>query len=364
FQRIKAEQEAAGEMPFVNPRNAAAGSLKQLDPKITAKRPLEFIAYGLGFTSEDAEVPDTQEDLLKWLRKFGLPVHTTTHTWLCRSVDEIMAAINELDSLRHQFPFETDGAVIKLNDRALREIAGYTSRAPKWARAYKYAPEQAQTLLRAITIQVGRTGVLTPVAELDPVFVSGTTVSRATLHNEDEIRRKDIRIGDTVVIEKAGEIIPAVISVVTERRPPEAQPFDFLAHIGGKCPACGGPVKRNPEFAWWVCENPSCPAQKTRRLEYMAKRGALEIESLGGIVADKLVENGLVDEPLDIFNLTEEQLATLNLGTPSEPRVFGAKNAAKLIETRERARTMPLGRWLHALAIPEVGDTTAHDLAR
>lgn len=364
FQKIKAEQEAAGEVPFVNPRNAAAGSLKQLDSRAVAKRPLEFIAYGLGHTSDDAEVPDSQSGLLKWLHKFGLPTHPANHTWLCHSVEEIMAAIDELDAKRHHFGFETDGAVIKLNDRALREEVGYTSRAPKWARAYKYAPEQAQTLLRAITIQVGRTGVLTPVAELDPVFVSGTTVSRATLHNEDEIRRKDIRIGDTVVIEKAGEIIPAVIRVVTERRPPEAKPFDFLAHIGGKCPACGGPVRRNPEFAWWVCENPSCPAQKTRRLEYMAKRGALEIESLGGIVADKLVEHGLVEEPLDIYDLTEEQLASLNLGTASEPRVFGAKNAAKLIETREKARTMPLGRWLHALAIPEIGETTAHDLAR
>ncbi|MHA3770950.1 NAD-dependent DNA ligase LigA [Verrucomicrobiota bacterium sgz303538] len=364
FQKIKAEQEAAGEVPFVNPRNAAAGSLKQLDSRAVAKRPLEFIAYGLGHTSDDAEVPDSQSGLLKWLHKFGLPTHPANHTWLCHSVEEIMAAIDELDAKRHHFGFETDGAVIKLNDRALREEVGYTSRAPKWARAYKYAPEQAQTLLRAITIQVGRTGVLTPVAELDPVFVSGTTVSRATLHNEDEIRRKDIRIGDTVVIEKAGEIIPAVIRVVTERRPPEAKPFDFLEHIGGKCPACGGPVRRNPEFAWWVCENPSCPAQKTRRLEYMAKRGALEIESLGGIVADKLVEHGLVEEPLDIYDLTEEQLASLNLGTASEPRVFGAKNAAKLIETREKARTMPLERWLHALAIPEVGETTAHDLAR
>jgi DNA ligase (NAD+) len=275
-----------------------------------------------------------------------------------------MSAIEALDGLRHKFGFETDGAVIKLNDRDLREVVGYTSRAPKWARAYKYAPEQAQTVLRNITIQVGRTGVLTPVAELDPVFVSGTTVSRATLHNEDEIRRKDIRIGDTVVIEKAGEIIPAVIRVVIEQRPAHAQPFDFLEHIGGKCPACGGPVRREPEFAAWICENPACPAQKTRRLEYMAKRGALEIESLGGIVADKLVETGLVDDPLDIFDLTQEQLEKLNLGTPEEPRVFGAKNAAKLIETRERSRTMPLSRWLHALAIPEVGETTAYDLSK
>jgi DNA ligase (NAD+) len=364
FQKIRAEQEAAGEPPFANPRNAAAGSLKQLDPRAVAKRPLDFIAYGLGFVDEDTELPESQDGLLKWLHRLGLPTHPSDHTWLCRSVDEIMAAIEKLDQIRHQFSFETDGAVIKLNDRALRDEVGYTSRAPKWARAYKYAPEQAQTRLRAITIQVGRTGVLTPVAELDPVFVSGTTVSRATLHNEDEIRRKDIRIGDTVVIEKAGEIIPAVIRVVTELRPGNSAPFDFLAHIEGKCPACGGPVKRHPEFAQWICENPACPAQKTRRLEYMAKRGALEIESLGGIVADKLVERGLVDDPLDIFDLTQEQLATLNLGTPDEPRVFGAKNAAKLIETRDRARTMPLSRWLHALAIPEVGETTAYDLAK
>ncbi len=186
-----------------------------------------------------------------------------------------MAAIDELEERRHGFGFETDGAVIKLNSLEQRERAGFTSRAPRWAKAYKFAPEQAETLLRGITVQVGRTGILTPVAELEPVFLRGSTISRATLHNEDEIRRKDIRIGDTVVIEKAGEVIPAVVRVVPEKRPAEAAPFDFVEHLGGKCPACGGPIRRDPEFAVWRCENLLCPAQKTRRLEYFAKRGAL-----------------------------------------------------------------------------------------
>ncbi len=365
FERLRAGQEAAGDTPISNPRNAAAGSLKQLDSRITAKRPLALFVYGLGAVSDDAEVPPTQDSLLAWLADLGLPTHRKT--WLCHSLEDLAAAIAELDATRHQFPFETDGAVIKLNDRALREPVGYTSRAPKWARAYKFAPEQAQTLLRDITIQVGRTGVLTPVAELEPIFLSGSTISRATLHNEDEIRRKDIRIGDTVVIEKAGEVIPAVVEVVLDRRPPGTPPFAFLAHIGGKCPACGGPVRRDAEFAVWICENVACPAQKTRRLEYLAKRGALDIEGLGGIVADKLVERGLVAEPLDLFDpakLTEDALAKLNLGTDEEPRIFGEKNAAKVFAAIERAKKeLPLSRWLHALAIPEVGETTAFDLA-
>jgi DNA ligase (NAD+) len=202
------------------------------------------------------------------------------------------------------------------------------------------------------------------VAELEPVLLRGSTISRATLHNEDEIARKDIRIGDTVIIEKAGEVIPAVVSVVLEKRPAEAPPFDFVAHLGGQCPVCGSPIKRDPKFAVWFCENLNCPAQKTRRLEYFAQRSALDLEGLGGIVADKLVERGLVSDPLDVFQLQLEPLATLNLGTDAEPRVFGEKNARKLLEAIERAKTLPLARWLHALAIPEVGETTAHDLAR
>ncbi len=360
FQRIREEMIAAGEEPFANARNTAAGTLKQLDPATVAKRPLEIVLYGLGEVS--VEPPPTQDAMLAWLKALGL--RTPKFTRLCATADEVMAAINELDAIRDSFAFETDGAVIKLNALEQRERVGFHSRAPKWAKAWKYVSEQAETRLHAITVQVGRTGVLTPVAELEPVLLRGSTISRATLHNEDEIRRKDIRIGDTVVIEKAGEVIPAVVRVVLERRASDALPFDFLAHLGGQCPACGGTVKRDPNFAVWACENVNCPAQLTRRLEYFAKRGALEIDGLGGIVADKLVERGLVREPLDLFDLKLEPLATLNLGTDDEPRIFGEKNARKVIDAIQRARDLPLARWLHALAIPEVGETTAHDLAK
>jgi len=360
FQRIREEMIAAGEEPFANARNTAAGTLKQLDPALVAKRPLEIVLYGLGEIS--AEPPPTQAELLAWLKALGL--RTPKFTRVCQNAEEVMAAIDELDAIRDTFGFETDGAVIKLNSLEQRERVGFHSRAPKWAKAWKYVSEQAETRLHAITVQVGRTGVLTPVAELEPVFLRGSTISRATLHNEDEIKRKDIRIGDTVIIEKAGEVIPAVVQVVLEKRPADAAPFDFLAHIGGKCPVCGGSVKRDPNFAVWVCENVNCPAQLTRRLEYFAKRGALDIDGLGGIVADKLVERGLVRHPLDLFDLKLEPLATLNLGTDDEPRIFGEKNARKVIDAIGRTREFPLARWLHALAIPEVGEETAHDLAK
>lgn len=360
FRRMCDEMAAAGEEPFANPRNAAAGSLKQLDPSLVAKRPLAIVLYGVGENSGDE--PPTQAELLAWLRQLGFPAPQFEK--VCRSAAEVFAAIQDLDSIRDGFGFETDGAVIKLNQVNLRETVGYHSRAPKWAKAWKYASEQAETKVRNVTVQVGRTGALTPVAELEPVFLRGSTISRATLHNEDEIRRKDIRLGDSVIIEKAGEVIPAVVRVVLEKRPEGTQPFDFLTHIGGKCPACGHPPRRDPEFAVWVCENPACPAQKTRRLEYFARRGALDLEGLGGIVADALVVRNLVADPLDVFNLTLPQLATLNLGTDEEPRVFGEKNGGKLIAAIERARTLPLARWLHALAIPDVGEETAHDLAK
>lgn len=360
FRRIVEEMIAAGEEPFANARNTAAGTLKQLDPATVATRPLEIVLYGLGEVS--VAPPPTQAAMLGWLAALGL--RTPKFTRLCANADEVMAAINELDAIRDSFGFETDGAVIKLNSLEQRERAGFTSRAPRWAKAWKYVAEKAETRLRAITVQVGRTGVLTPVAELEPVLLRGSTISRATLHNEDEIRRKDIRIGDTVIIEKAGEVIPAVVSVVLEKRPPEAQPFDFLTHLGGKCPACGGEIRRDPNFVAWVCENVNCPAQLTRRLEYFAKRGALEIDGLGESVADALVERGLVRDPLDLFDLKLEQLAPLNLGTEDEPRTFGEKNARKVIDGIQRAREQPLARWLHALAIPEVGENTAHDMAK
>ncbi len=360
FKKLNKEREAAGLPLFANPRNAAAGSLKHLDPKVAAQRPLRMVFYGTGAT-EGADV-DLHSKIFPLFKKLGLPTHEDW--WLADSVEKILNAIRDLDEIRHDFPYETDGAVIKVDALEQRERLGFTAKSPRWAIAYKYAAERVETKLLDIKVQVGRTGILTPVAVLEPVLVSGSMVSRATLHNEDEIKRKDIRIGDTVVIEKAGEVIPAVVEVVKSKRPRNAKPFDFLKHIHGKCPVCGGPVKRDPQFVAWRCENLQCPAQTTRRVEFFAARGALDIESVGGIVADKLVERGLVREPLDLFELKVEQLGKLNLGTEENPRIFGEKNATKAIQAIERARTFPLSRWLYALAIPDVGKTTAADLAR
>jgi DNA ligase (NAD+) len=360
FEKLNDDRRKAGLPLFANPRNAAAGSLKQLDPAIVAKRPLGVVLYGTGAT-EGVDV-DVHSEIFPLLKKLGLPA--TERWWVAESVEEILDAIHELDDIRHKFAYQTDGAVVKVNSFAQRERLGFTAKSPRWAIAYKYEAERVQTRLNDIVIQVGRTGILTPVALLEPVFVSGSTVGRATLHNEDEIKRKDIRIGDTVVIEKAGEVIPAVVEVAKSKRPRDAKPFDFAKHIQGKCPVCGGPIRRDPQFVAWRCENLQCPAQTTRRVEFFAARSALDIESVGGIVADKLVERGLVREPLDLFELKTEHLAKLNLGTDEEPRVFGEKNATKAVRAIERARTLPLSRWLFALAIPDVGRTTATQLAR
>jgi len=359
FEKLNEERRKAGLLLFANPRNAAAGSLKQLDPAIVAKRPLGVVLYGTGAT-KGVDV-DVHSEIFPLLKKLGLPA--TERWWVAKSVEEILEAIHELDGIRHKFAYQTDGAVVKVNSFAQRERLGFTAKSPRWAIAYKYEAERVETRLNNIVIQVGRTGILTPVAMLEPVLVSGSTVGRATLHNEDEIKRKDIRIGDTVVIEKAGEVIPAVVEVVKSKRPRDAKPFDFAKHIHGKCPVCGGPIRRDPQFVAWRCENLQCPAQTTRRVEFFAARSALDIESVGGIVADKLVESGLIREPLDLFELKTEQLAKLNLGTDEEPRVFGEKNATKAIRAIERARTLPLSRWLFALAIPDVGRTTATQLA-
>ena len=360
FEKLNQERKAAGLPLFANPRNAAAGSLKHLDPKAVALRPLGIVFYGTGVV-ESADV-DLHSKIFSLFKQLGLPTHEKW--WLAESVDEILKAIRNLDEIRRNFPYQTDGAVIKVDALAQREQLGFTAKSPRWAIAYKYAAERVETRLQDIIIQVGRSGILTPVAVLEPVLVSGSTVARATLHNEDEIKRKDIRIGDTVVIEKAGEVIPAVVEVVKSKRPRATKAFDFAKHVHAKCPVCGGPIRRDPEFVAWRCENLYCPAQTTRRVEFFAARGALDIESIGGIVADKLVERGLVREPLDLFDLMVEQLAKLNLGTEEAPRVFGEKNATKAINTIARARTSPLSRWLFALAIPDVGKTTATQLAR
>jgi DNA ligase (NAD+) len=355
FARINTERDEEGLPAFANPRNAAAGSLKQLDSRIVARRGLGGVFYGFG-AFEGEEPPVTQSAFMRQLETWGMPVTG----WLRRaeSTEETLAAIRELGDVRHDFAFETDGAVIKADQIAQQRELGSTSKAPRWAMAYKYEPEQAETKLREITVQVGRTGVLTPVAELDPVFVSGSTVSRATLHNEDEVRRKDIRIGDTVVIEKAGEVIPAVVRVRTDLRNGTEKEFQ----MPDVCPACGEPVVREAGFVAVRCVNLHCPAQLTRLIEHFAMRGALDIEGLGDKVALTLIERGLVRSPLDLFELQLSDLATLNLGTDDEPHTFGEKNARKLLDALARAKTLPLWRWLHALAIPEVGAVTARDI--
>ena len=377
FNALNAKLAAAGEPALPNARNATSGTLKQLDPRVVAQRPVRAVFYAVG-VSEGIEFR-THAEMLARLREFGLP--TQSAWWVCDGIEEVLRCYrehvvcdyDESRDLRTRLPYEIDGVVLKVNDLADCERIGMKTRAPGWAIVHKPVPwiTPAETVLRAITVQVGRTGVLTPVAELEPVFVQGSTIARATLHNEDEIRRKDIRIGDTVVIRKAGMVIPEVFEVMKLKRPAGAAEFDLCQHVGGKCPACGGVIAKesvsasDKEEVAWRCQNVAgCPAQKTRRLEYFAQRKALDLEGLGGIVAEKLIERGLVSEPLDVFNLKLVELGALNLGTDAEPRMFGEKNAAKLIEAVQRARTFPLARWLHALAIPEIGETTARDLAR
>ena len=376
FEALNAKFAAAGEKPFPNARNATAGTLKQLDPKLVAQRPIRAVFYAVGAVEGIAF--KTHSEMLEAFAKFGLP--TQKLWWVCDGIEEVLkiyrekvvAHYDEDKDLRRQLPYEIDGIVIKVNTLAdWTKIPG-RSRAPGYAIVHKPVPwiTPAETILRAITVQVGRTGVLTPVAELEPVFVQGSTISRATLHNEDEIRRKDIRIGDTVVIRKAGMVIPEIFEVVKTKRPPGAQEFDLFQHVGGKCPACGGPIAKekmsggDTDEVAWRCQNiAGCPAQLTRRVEYFAQRKALDLESLGGIVAEKLVERGLVKEPLDLFDLKLEVLGKLNLGTDDEPRTFGEKNATKILDALQRAKTAPLSRWIHALAMADVGEATAKQLA-
>ncbi len=372
FEAFNARLAAAGEKTLPNARNGTAGTLKQLDPKLVAQRPIRAVFYAIG--AVDGIEFKTHSEMLETLAKFGLP--TQKLWWVCDSIEEVLkiyrekivAHYDEEKDLRRQLPYEIDGIVLKVNTLADWPKIPGRSRAPGYAIVHKPVPwiTPAETILKAITVQVGRTGVLTPVAELEPVFVQGSTVARATLHNEDEIRRKDIRIGDTVVVRKAGMVIPEIFEVMKTKRPPGAQEFDLFAHVGGKCPACGGPIAKDKAAAGgedevaWRCQNiAGCPAQLTRRVEYFAARKALDIESLGGIVAEKLVERGLVKEPLDLFDLKLEVLGKLNLGTDDEPRTFGEKNATKILDALQRAKTAPLSRWIQAFGIAGVGETTA-----
>lgn len=360
FDKLNEQRDADGLPTFANPRNATAGTIKLLDAAEVATRPLRFLAHGIGvYEGAPLHNADDYESLLK---RMGIPCNQPILR--AAGLEDVRHAVQEIDSLRRSLGYGTDGAVIKLADFSLRESLGNTARAPRWAAAFKYLPEQKETILKGITIQVGRTGVLTPVAELEPVRLSGTTVSRATLHNQDEIARKDIRIGDTVLMEKSGEIIPAVVHVVTAKRPAEAVPYSLYDAVGGVCPCCGAPIMQEEGQVAWRCTNFTCSAQAAMRTTYFCKREALDIENLGGTVAEALVNRGMITSPLDLFRLTVEELGALNLGTYDEPRRFGEKNAAKSIAALEAARKLPLECWLTAFGIPTIGTVTARTVAK
>jgi DNA ligase (NAD+) len=335
---------------FVNPRNAAAGSLRQLDARITASRPLTAFFYGLG-ALEGASAPLRQSELLEWLRTLGLP--TSPDARKVHGVEGCLGYYRELGERRSSLPYQIDGVVYKLDDRADQERLGFVSRAPRWAIAHKFPPDEALTVVRDIVFQVGRTGAITPVARLAPVFVSGVTVSNVTLHNIDEVRRKDVRVGDTVVVRRAGDVIPEVVSVVLDRRPQDSAPVE----LPESCPVCGSRVLRVEGEAVARCTGGfTCRAQRQEALRHFASRRALDIEGLGDKLIEQLVEHEQVKSPADIYSLTQSQLAQLER--------MGEKSAANLVAAIEKSKRATLPRLLYGLGIRDVGEATALALAR
>jgi DNA ligase (NAD+) len=362
FRRINQLQEEAGEAPYANPRNLAAGTLKQLDAKLVATRRLEMVLHGLGYC--EPAIVDSQSAFHRQLRAWGLPV--AEPFWSVRGIDPVWEKIQELDRIRRGFAFATDGAVVKLDLFAQQRhrAVGYRGMSadgrveaarklsPRWACAYKFAPDRAETRVREITIQVGRTGALTPVAELEPVLLAGTTVRRATLHNADEIARKDVRLGDAVLVEKAGEIIPAVVAVLLEKRPAGSQPYQFPR----ECPVCRTAAVRREGEVVWRCTNPQCPEKVRRRIEHFASKGCMDIEGLGEEMVAMLMSHGLVRSLADIYRLRREHLLPL--------KKSGEVWAGNLIAAIEASHTADLWRVIHGLGIPQVGSAAAKDLAR
>lgn len=347
FRRINAEREAAGAPVYANPRNSAAGSLRQLDSKITAHRRLRYFAYGLGHL--EGPGPETQWELLESLREWGF--QTNPNSRLCPDLETVIRFIEEWDTGRHSESYDTDGVVVKVNSISLQRELGYVSRSPRWAIAYKYPAAQARTVLRDILVQVGRTGALTPVGVMEPVEVGGVVVTRATLHNEEEIRRKDLRIGDTVIIQRAGEVIPEVVEVVTQARTGAEREFTFPT----TCPVCGADVERADGEAVARCVGIACPAQVAARLRHWASRGAMDIEGLGPAQIEQLLSRGFVTDPGDLYSLTYEQVLTLDR--------LAEKSARNLVEAIAASKGRPLPRLIFGLGIRHVGDTMARTLA-
>ena len=354
FQRLNDEARAHGGKVFANPRNAAAGSLRQLDPNVTAQRRLTFFAYGIGRV-EGVELPPTHAGIMDWLAQLRFPVAVERR--VVTGVDGLLTYFRELGAKRHDLPYEIDGAVYKVNDLADQNRLGFVARAPRFAIAHKYPAQEELTVVEAIEVNVGRTGALTPVARLRPVFVGGVTVSNATLHNQDEIDRKDVRVGDSVIVRRAGDVIPEVVGVVLERRPQPAPPrFDILQHYP-VCPVCGSKVVREAGEAVVRCTGGLyCPAQRKQALLHFASRRAMDIEGLGEKLVDQLVDRGLIQTPADLYHLDLATLAGLER--------MAEKSASNLLAAIAKSRHTTLARFIYALGIPNVGEATAKDLAR
>jgi DNA ligase (NAD+) len=350
FEGLNQRQAARGDKVFVNPRNAAAGSLRQLDPKVTATRPLRFFAYGWGEVSEP--LLPTHSEMLDWIAALGLPVNQAEHA-LVQGTEGLLQFYQQVGQKRASLAYDIDGVVYKVNSLAAQKTLGFVAKAPRFALAHKFAAEEAQTKLVGIDIQVGRTGAITPVARLAPVFVGGVTVTNATLHNEDEIRRKDVRIGDTVIVRRAGDVIPEVVGPVLDKRAPDAPLFQMVSH----CPVCGSAIERPAGEAIARCTGGLfCGAQRKQSLIHAASRKALDIEGLGDKLVEQLVDRGRLHSLADIFELTEQELAGYER--------MGQKSAQNLVQAIDVARKPTLDRFIYALGIRHVGETTARDLAR
>ncbi|MEX0646836.1 MAG: NAD-dependent DNA ligase LigA [Balneolaceae bacterium] len=347
FIRMNEYRIEQGLQPFANPRNSTAGTLKMQDPREVARRPVKMFVFDLLLDSDDPE--RTQASKMELLKELRFPVSDFFE--VCSSVDEVLKIIEEWDEIRHGLPYETDGVVIKVNEERFRTDLGSTAKAPRWAIAYKFEAEQAATVIEAITLQVGRLGTITPVAELKPVLLAGTTVKRATLHNEDEILRKDIRPGDSVVVEKAGEIIPQVLSVLNPDRENRPEPF----RMPEKCPACGEKLEKFEGEVAWRCVNLQCPPQVRERIKHFASRDAMDIEGLGEAVIDQLADENLISTYADLYHLEKQQLLPLER--------MAEKSAQNLIDAIEDSKKQPLDRVMYALGIRFVGKTVAKDLA-
>ncbi len=347
FERINAIREAAGQQLYANPRNLAAGTIKLLDPAEARARKLDMVLYGVG-ACEPARFFSHQAEIQQKLKGWGFSV--LEKIWLTDGIEQAWQSIKELDSLRQNFTYPTDGAVVKLDDFRLQDEAGFTSKSPRWAIAYKFEAERAETLLKEISLQIGRTGAVTPVAILQPVQLAGTTVSRATLHNEDEIRRKDIRPGDTVLVQKAGEIIPQVLGIIESKRPADSQPFDFGAHLE----SLGIIAERDPSEAVWRITRKDDPIRQQRALQHFASRACMDIENLGTAVVEQLLSRGLAKNQADLYTLNTEQLLGLDK--------FAEKSATNLIAALEVSKTRALWQLIHGLGIPHVGKQSAKDL--